>query len=283
MCRLYGFRANEPTKVECTLVHAQNALLLQSEQDRTGRSHADGWGIAFYEDDLPARERRANAAFEDMHFSSTAESVYSKVVVAHVRLATIGEPDVNNAHPFVFGRWTFAHNGTVTGLNTLEPELIAEIDSVFLAHRRGQTDSELLFFWLLTRIRRAGIELNNQPTAEAVAHVVGPCISQIAYRCDHAHAESPARLNIILTNGEIMVATRWNNDLYAVYRDGVRDCEICGIPHIHHEESHDYSAVVIASEPISHEAWAKVPDHSVITISNRMEMNIQPINASRVA
>ena len=27
MCRLYGFRANEETKVECTLVHAQNALL----------------------------------------------------------------------------------------------------------------------------------------------------------------------------------------------------------------------------------------------------------------
>ena len=36
MCRLYGFRANEPTKVECTLVHAQNALIVQSREDLAG-------------------------------------------------------------------------------------------------------------------------------------------------------------------------------------------------------------------------------------------------------
>lgn len=33
MCRLYGFLANERTKVECSLVHAQNALLHQSRAD----------------------------------------------------------------------------------------------------------------------------------------------------------------------------------------------------------------------------------------------------------
>ena len=31
MCRLYGFRANEPTKVECTLVYAQNAHTAMEE------------------------------------------------------------------------------------------------------------------------------------------------------------------------------------------------------------------------------------------------------------
>lgn len=33
MCRLYGFRANEATKVECALVLAQNSLLAQSRAD----------------------------------------------------------------------------------------------------------------------------------------------------------------------------------------------------------------------------------------------------------
>ena len=33
MCRLYAMRANEPTRVECSLVHAQNALMQQSQGD----------------------------------------------------------------------------------------------------------------------------------------------------------------------------------------------------------------------------------------------------------
>jgi hypothetical protein len=43
MCRLYGFRATEPTKIECTLVHAQNALIIQSYRDQSGTSHLNGW------------------------------------------------------------------------------------------------------------------------------------------------------------------------------------------------------------------------------------------------
>ena len=68
MCRLYGFRANEPTKVECTLVHAQNALLLQSQSDQRGKSHPDGWGISAYQGERPWCERHALAAYEDAPF-----------------------------------------------------------------------------------------------------------------------------------------------------------------------------------------------------------------------
>ncbi len=33
MCRLYAMHANEPTRVECGLVIAQNALMTQSQSD----------------------------------------------------------------------------------------------------------------------------------------------------------------------------------------------------------------------------------------------------------
>ena len=50
MCRLYGFRATKPTKIECTLVHAQNALIVEDYQDHSGTSHLNGWGLAVYHD-----------------------------------------------------------------------------------------------------------------------------------------------------------------------------------------------------------------------------------------
>ncbi|WP_419187581.1 class II glutamine amidotransferase, partial [Stieleria bergensis] len=105
MCRLYGFRSNEPTKVECTLVHAQNALLIQSRSDEIGRAHSDGWGIGYYEDQNPHVERNASAAHHGLHFSNAAERVYSPTVISHVRLATVGIPTVENCHPFRFGNW----------------------------------------------------------------------------------------------------------------------------------------------------------------------------------
>ena len=90
MCRLYGFRANEPTKVECSLVQAQNALMAQSRMDQAGLTHGHGWGVAEHPDGLPMVEKQAWAAYHGERFKKTAARVYSKTVIAHVRRATVG-------------------------------------------------------------------------------------------------------------------------------------------------------------------------------------------------
>jgi len=63
MCRLYGFYATEPTKVECTLVHAQNALIAQSLSDLSGYDHAHGWGVATFDEDGGAYDQADAGGF----------------------------------------------------------------------------------------------------------------------------------------------------------------------------------------------------------------------------
>ena len=75
MCRLYGFVSNEPTKVDCSLVYAQNALMQQSRVDEIGQDHADGWGIVTYSNGLPEIQKKATAAYDDQMVSTTAERV----------------------------------------------------------------------------------------------------------------------------------------------------------------------------------------------------------------
>ena len=70
-------------------------------------------------------------------------------------------------------------------------------------------------------------------------------------------------MNFLLTDGLAMLACRWNRSLFMIERNGIYDCEICGIPHIHHHETTRHHAVAIASEPVTHEAWQEVPNHSV--------------------
>jgi glutamine amidotransferase len=278
MCRLYGLHANEPTKVECSLVYAQNALMMQSRADLRGSSHSDGWGIGFYENSLPTIERRELAAYRDLFFSATAERVYSKTVVAHVRNATVGRASLANTHPFTHHRWTFAHNGTVRPIGELRPRLEEETEPSLLDQRRGDTDSELAFLWLLSRMSEARICLDGERAEpEQVAEVLAEAVRLLDERSVAAGAERPAMLNFLLTDGVSLVASRWHRTLHWLDRVGVHDCEICGIPHIHHDSERHYRAVVVASEPITRESWQEVPDHSVLVVDQGVRAEIRAI------
>lgn len=279
MCRLYGFRANEPTKVECSLVHAQNALLLQSRSDMTGRSHADGWGLASYHEGLLVVEHRESAAFEDLQFSETAERIYAETVVAHVRRATVGGASTVNTHPFRFGRWVFAHNGTVAAFDALGGELARETAPALQRHRRGTTDSEQAFLWLLTRMEHEGLDLDEAPTdVRRLAAVVGESVAELDARSEEASGKTRAsKLNFLVTDGELLIVSRLRNSLHFLERDGVRDCEICGIPHVHHDSERRYRAVAVASEPITHETWREVPDAHLVAVDRGLAVEVRPL------
>jgi len=278
MCRIYGFRATEETKVECSLVHAQNALMLQSRADKTGRMHSDGWGIAFYHNTHPERERRATAAFEDLHFSDTVARIFTRTVLAHVRLATVGEPSLVNSHPFIAGRWAFVHNGTVRGFDCLRDRLLAETVPELRAQIQGATDSEHAFCWLLSRMLRGGCDWRKPcDNVDRLSQIVGESVSELARRSAAVEQEKPPRLNFMLTDGQTLVATRWENSLFWLQRVGVHDCEICGIPHVHHQPNVEYRAVVIASEPITDEKWVEVPNFSLLSVDPGVHSRLQPL------
>jgi glutamine amidotransferase len=269
MCRLYGFRANEPTKVECTLVHAQNALMVQSREDMAGEGHTHGWGVATYEDHCPRVERQAWAAYHGEHFRQAAARIFSRQVLAHVRRATVGVPKIENTHPFVDGPWAFVHNGTVPGFDRLRPRLLALLPQERCEAIRGDTDSEHLFHYLRHLQERAP----ERPLLDVVRHG----LRQIVQWCHEIAPAAGIGLNVVLTDGEQMVGSRLGRTLCYVEREGVHDCEICGFPHVHHDPGRRYRAVIVASEPISRENWREVPERSVYRVSERFRLESEPL------
>lgn len=263
MCRLYGFMANEPTKVDCSLVFAQNALMMQSRVDESGRDHADGWGIATYQDGKPVLQKKTTAAFVGQHFSAAAEKVYSNTIIAHVRKATVGETSVQNTHPFVSGVWAFAHNGTVTGFDQVRRQMEQETKPELQKQRLGQTDSEQYFVWLLSHLLDSQLDPNDTGSDSEFVELFRKQVIQLDERCRTAAPDETPRLNFLLTNGRVMFACRWNHSLHRIRREGIYNCEICGIPHIHQYETVNHRAVAIASEPVTHEDWEEIVDHSV--------------------
>ena len=275
MCRLYGFFATEPTKVECTLVHAQNALIAQSRSDLSGYDHSHGWGVATFNDDGPEIQRQAWAAYHGEHFARAAAKAYSRRVIAHVRRATVGGAAIENTHPFTDGHWVFAHNGTVPNFDEIRPILLDRMSATHRQAIKGQTDSEHVFHYFLS-LQDSGAINPQSDLRGAIGQLVGD-ITALAER--HASGKKLG-LNIMLTNGKQFAGSRINRSLYFVDRKGVYDCEICGFPHIHHNPQQEYRATVIASEPVTHEQWVEIPNYSMWEMNKTGGLMIEDIRPS---
>jgi gamma-glutamyl hercynylcysteine S-oxide hydrolase len=202
------------------LLQPEHGLLVQSYAPRRqshGRMNADGWGVGFFADPRPepARWRSNRPLWTDPSFASVAPVISSTCVLAAVRSATAGMPaDESAAAPFQSGRWLLSHNGVVDRA-VLGPHAAAE----------SACDSAVLAAHLF--------EFGPERVGEFVAAL--------------ARRDPGARLNLLLTDGQRVLATRWNDTLSVLATD---------------------DGVVVASEPYDDDPrWADVPEHHLVEVT----------------
>jgi glutamine amidotransferase len=230
----------------------------QSQLDAEGLMNGHGWGVADYRNGVPLIEKQTWAAFHGEQFRKSAARVYAHTVVAHVRRATVGGTSIENTHPFHHGKWIFAHNGTVPNFLEVRDRIMPEIDPLLRNDIKGTTDSEHIFYFLLTlRMHHPDISLR-----ELVA--IG--LNRVCGWCREVDPKSNIGLNIVLTDGTELVGARYGRTLWFLRREQTYTCEICGRSHVHHDVSKDYRAVEIASEPISDDNWEAFPEDIVYSV-----------------
>ncbi|MDQ1431145.1 MAG: gamma-glutamyl hercynylcysteine S-oxide hydrolase [Actinomycetota bacterium] len=233
MCRHLAY-LGDPVGLASPLFDAPHSLARQAEHPRhqtSGTTNPDGWGVAWYHEDRTAPEqyRTVTPIWEDTAFAARAASITAGAFVAAARLASPGAAlaDTGNA-PFVSGPWAFSLNGIVQGFpDGIGDKLRARVQSVRREAIVGDADSEVLFALVLQELD-AGAD-----PGTALAEVVRDVV-----------AITTGRLNLLLTDGRRIFATRYGNSLY--------QC-----------------ATMLASEPIDERpAWSEVPDHSLVTITS---------------
>ncbi len=253
MCRLFGFRSNFPRAVHRSLVEEKNSLRAQSNE------HKDGWGIAYYPGIEPTVAHGVGPAHQDPEFERLSGLISAPSVLAHVRLASVGAVHLRNAHPFLHGRWSFAHNGTVREFCKVESQITALLDPSLRRLIRGETDSERCFYVFLTELEAIAPGEQN-PVAKQVAQALVRTMSKVAAIADEP-GQPPSSLTFLATNGAVMVATRRQRSLFY--------SELQSTPHAHAEPAADVavSQLVIASEKLSSENhWHEIPEDSVLGV-----------------
>ncbi|WP_216204900.1 ergothioneine biosynthesis protein EgtC [Amycolatopsis aidingensis] len=229
---------------------APHSLLRQShapaDMRAGGTVNADGFGLGWYPGDgAPVRYRRPGPLWTDEGLRPIAGSLRTGAFLAAVRSGTPGMPVTEAAcAPFADGQWLFSHNGVVRGWPDSVAGLAEKLPVTELLRLPAPTDSALL--WALVRQRLAA---GGDPLA-AITGVVR----------EVERAAPGSRLNLLLTDGVVAVATAWTHALSA------RRTE---------------TATVLASEPCDTEpGWTPVPDgHAVLARAGSVEFH--PISTDR--
>jgi len=135
--------------------------------------HADGWGIAFY-------EQRGCRLFHDSSASAHSPMaeflqslpIKSTNVIAHIRKARSGGVCIENTHPFhreLWGRtWVFAHNGLLRGIKQRRLVGFRPI---------GNTDSEHAFCYMLNHLQQ---RFDRLPALPALRRALGELATELS-------------------------------------------------------------------------------------------------------
>ncbi len=254
MCRLYGFRATHPTTPSCELIDAQNSLLRQAAHDERGWANRHGWGIV----ERTARgeldwDREPKAADQSEEYRREVTDTPSVLTIAHIRRATVGEPQLENCHPFVAEDAALAHNGTVGAFDQLQERLVEAMGPEWAGRVQGSTDSEHVFALLMARLR--------DRSRESMVETLSTTIRDLDEWTGEIGAD--LGLNLLWMVEDHLVGCRWHRSLHASVRDHAYRCPVCGDSH-GPEGVESYRAVVVASEPITaNEDWSEVPDETL--------------------
>lgn len=239
MCRHLAY-LGPPVSLAQLVTAPAHSLYEQSWAPRLqehGVVNADGFGIGWYppEDGAePARYRRNVPIWTDPNLPELAAAIRSRAVIAAVRSATAGTgQEEQAAAPFRDGRYLFSHNGAIPDWPNLPTALFGAVSPAELLSLQARSDTALLWLLIYRELRRGAAP--EQALAAVVRQV--------------AEARPTARLNLLLTDGATIVATRFGDTLW--YRDGL-------------------DSFLVASEPDDEPGadWHEVPDHTLL-LANR--------------
>lgn len=282
MCRLVGIVASEITEFGLVLKEAPRSLA------RLSREHPDGWGVAAHggPDSIPPPSERSphhgiwrvhkgtDPAGECDRFLEVASRSAGTVLIAHVRQKTVGPTSLANTHPFVQSGWVFAHNGTLVDHASLR----AQTSPTRLAQVRGDTDSEVLFAFLLTRLDEAGLT-----RVAAGAGARDEATRVIAGAAAELRERKAGAFNFLLSDGASCFVHRFGRSLYLLERsphEPAREREAAGpgappaapwTPRRH--------AVLVASERLTEEPWRELPEGTFLRIDRGPTPTIRAADA----
>ncbi|MBR5504548.1 MAG: class II glutamine amidotransferase [Methanobrevibacter sp.] len=226
MCEIFGFSSAKEVELNDYLKEFYSHC----------EEHPHGWGLAILDSDkFNVRKEPVKARSSVILGNILLNPIVCRNALAHIRLATIGDLEFYNCHPFVKKdnhgrRWTLIHNGTVFDC----PDLCK-----YSTVEEGETDSERILLAIVDQINDYEEYKGESLGLKERFDIVSNFIKDISY---------PNKLNLIIHDGEQMyVHNNLRGSLHCLKED---------------------NSVYISTQALDFKDWKEVPINRVFSFFN---------------
>jgi len=261
MCRWAAY-LGQPIYMDELVTNPGHSLIHQSREATECKTalNGDGVGLAWYGDRAePGLYRDVYPAWSDPNLAALCQTVRSGCFLAHVRASTGAATSRNNCHPFTYGRWSFMHNGQIGGFDQFRRRADMGVSDALYPHRKGATDSELLFLYAV----EAGLDAD-PIGAMTQAHRALEELSR------EFGAKPHLRSSAAFSDGDTLYALRLSSDHIA--------------PSVYYRWSDSRNGWAVVSEPLEEGqgGWTELPPGHVAVFRGEA-VDIRPVAEAAVA
>jgi predicted glutamine amidotransferase len=220
--------------IEYNLWVSSNSIFKQCYKDiyapndddniRNHKINLDGYGIGFYNDGVPKTYKNINPSWSDTNLLNMLPFVNTNLIMVHIRAINecrnyvSGDNHVDNhyndtikqnylapvhmynCHPFTYDKYMFSHNGHLKEFNNgkSRKKLINRISDKFIVNIIGNTDSEYIFYLILTFVFEGFNVVDSIKEAIKFINSLNP--------------DSVFTMNVLFTDGLNIITTRYINN-----------------------------------------------------------------------
>ncbi|MCB0489812.1 MAG: class II glutamine amidotransferase [Cyclobacteriaceae bacterium] len=282
MCRLMAYKGT-PIIADKLLYQPNNSLIRQSTNARELEEplNGDGFGIGWYVPEVnnePVTFVSVHPAWSSRNLRNLAPKIKTNCMMAHVRAASVGEVSESNCHPFQHKNLLMAHNGGIEDFPLVKRKLREPLTDELYNWIKGQTDSEHIFAYLLNYLYKS----NEKIDGDAVADAFNYTYQQVNRLMKEAGINEPAYLNMAVTNGEFIVATRWVSDdkeepLTLYHSEGSRYVVEDGVTRMEAPKDDDNAVLVVSEKLTEGKEWTMIPKNHLVIVEPSLNVRIKPI------
>lgn len=284
MCRLMAYKGTSILLDEL-LYKPKNSLINQSINARELEEplNGDGFGVGWYSHHIshePATFVSLNPAWSNRNLRNLAPKIQSDCMLAHVRAASVGEVSEANCHPFQYGELLMAHNGGVENFGRMKRDIRAQLSDELYNWIKGQTDSEHIFSLLVNRLNTEHREFSADAVTDAFEYTFHHVKSLMKKHGIHEEAY----LNMVVTNGHFIVATRFVTDekaepLTLYHSEGSRYVVEDGVSRMEAPKDDDEAVLVVSEKLTDDSHWTMIPKNHFVIVEHDLNVRIKPIKA----
>ena len=267
---------SDPNLLGCELHRLAGQVNVQAEP------HPNAAGVGVYAQDEVLLRRFASGDGEPT-VGSLASSVESDALLFHAARLPVGMSLEENTQPFRARHWLFAHQGVVSGFEALRAPLLASLPEHLRRGIRGATDSEVLFALFLARLRELGRTDDPRLEPEVAGRVLADTARDVSRRVAQAGVALAPTLNLVATNGAVLVACRSGElPLFYTRLEGSPECEPCGVTPRTPETQPLVGAhrrrrtVVVASHLKRAAGWVELPRGTTLAVGPDLQPHHLP-------